>query len=146
MKGQVNGQRIDPLHVYTDLNTSGTSAQVYTSYEPVFIKFCDFDLCGAQTKGISHKIFAHFDYTWRDREDWIPYLGIGGEVEFAKKPCDDCCYNYCNPCCSTSCCTTSCCTTNCCTTNCCTTNCCDSCCTCAVSQWGVWLKGGVAFD
>jgi hypothetical protein len=134
------------LYVYTNLPNATTSNTVYTSHEPVFIKTCDIDRCSAQTKGISHKLFAHFDYTWRDREDWIPYLGVGGEVELAQKPCDDCCNNNCNPCyssCGTTCGTT--CGTSCssCGYNPC---CCGSCCTCALSQWGVWLKGGVAFD
>ncbi len=147
----------------------GTDAlQVYTSLNPVFIKLCDIDLYGARTKGISHKLFVHFDYTWTDREDWVPYMGIGGEIEFAPNPCDPCCNpcstccdpcgSCCNPCssccypcspCYSSCnsCDSSCCDP-CCSTSCTTTcnPCCDSCCTCAVSQWGLWIKGGVAFD
>jgi len=122
-------------------------AQVYTSKDPVFISYCDFDLCGARTKGLSHKIFAHVDYTWCDNECWVPYLGVGFEAEFGHKPCDDCCYNDCNTCLPCNPCSTSCNPCGPCNTNCCDNNCCDdSCCTCALSQWGVWLKGGVAFN
>jgi len=131
--------------LYTLDSVGANAEQVYTSLDPVFIKFNDFDLCGARTKGLSHKLFVNFDYTWCDHECWVPYLGIGGEVEFAQKPCDDCCNDWCNPC-GTSCspCDTACspCYSNCCDDNCCN----DSCCTAAVSQWGIWLKGGVAFN
>jgi len=112
--------------------------QVYTSLNPVFINFCDIDFCGARTKGRSHKLFAHIDYTWCDKECWTPYLGLGFEAEFGQKPCDDCCNNNYSDCCTP--CQTSC-------TNYCDNNCCNDCCNiCALSQWGIWLKGGLAFN
>jgi len=125
------------------LFTQGTGTlPIYTSKNPILINFCDIDLCGARTKGHSHKLFAHFDYTWTDQENYIPYLGVGGEVEFAHKPCDNS-FNNCDSCCST--CEPSCklccspCSPYC--------ACCDNscCCTCAVSQWGIWLKAGLGF-
>jgi len=136
------------LSIYDQIGESGAIVQIYTSFDPVFINLCDVDLRGARTKGRSHKIFAHFDYTWKDREEFVPYLGFGFETEFAQKPCDDCCNNCCNPCspCETSC-DSSC---NPCCTPCyrpCQPACCDSssCNTCALSQWGIWIKGGFAF-
>jgi len=136
--------------LYTVRSDNTYDEQVYTSKDPVFIKPGDIDKNGARTKGISHKLFAHFDYTWADREDWIPFLGVGGEVEFAQTPgndCNDSCGSCCTPC-STSCCDPcgTCCSP--CGTGCCSPcdSSCASCCSCALSQWGIWLKGGVAFN
>lgn len=87
------------------------------------------DYEGARTKGMSHKVFGHINYAWMDREV-VPFVGLGGFAEFGKGP--DCC-NDCDSCntCSTSC------------------NSCDDDCSCckniALSQWGLWLKGGVSF-
>lgn len=138
------------LDIFTDVGVSTTFGQIYTSREPVLLSFCDIDFNGALTKGLTHKVFFHFDYTWKDRENWIPYVGFGGEVEFAHRPnCDDCCERGSNPCsqCYNSCGTS--CNTLCNPCGwpydvCCCTNAC--CCQyCAVSQWGIWVKGGVAF-
>jgi len=136
----------DPL-IIVDALTS-TTAQVYTSKDPVFINLCNIDFNGARTKGMSHKIFIHFDYTWHNTKDWVPYLGIGGEVEFGV-PCND---NCCAPCCgprppynTDECCYqpygpyAAC-------DNSCYLNNDTTCCSCAVSQWGIWLKGGIAFS
>jgi len=116
------------LLIYDVANS--TTAQIYTSKEPVLLKFSDLDLCSARTRGLSHKLFAHFDYTWTDCSRWLPFIGIGGEIEFGKHN-DGCCTPPCN--------TTSCSPCNPCTSN------KTSCCYCAVSQWGIWLKGGVTF-
>ena len=59
---------------------------------------------------LSHKVFGHINYAWtedRDEDEWIPFLGLGGEVEFSGKVKDQ--YG-------------------------------------ALYQWGVWVKGGMAFD
>ncbi len=53
-----------------------------TSNPPVLITLEDLDLKGAETKGISHKIFGHINYTWMDCQDWLPYLGFGASAEF----------------------------------------------------------------
>ncbi|TET06959.1 hypothetical protein E3J79_00365 [Candidatus Dependentiae bacterium] len=124
----------NPLLIYDVANT--TTCQIYTSNNPTLIKFCDIDITGAGTKGISHKVFAHFDYTWREREEWVPYIGLGGEVEFGyqDKRCNSCsnsCYRSCSSCCVPPC-----------SATCDSSRCCNS---CALSQWGIWLKGGVAF-
>jgi len=121
-----------------DIATS-TTGQVYTSLNPALINFCDIDFNDAQTQGISHKIFAHFDYTWRDCEGMIPYIGLGGELEFGYGKNNNCCNSYnnsrgprCEPCICTPYSTYD--------------NPNSSCRQyCPLSQWGIWLKGGAAF-
>jgi len=59
---------------------------------------------------LSHKVFAHISYAWaedKDEDEWIPFLGLGGEAEFSGKTKGQ--YS-------------------------------------ALYQWGVWVKGGMAFD
>jgi hypothetical protein len=135
---------------------------MYSSFNPnVFLtsETKQWDLRGS--KGISNKIFGNFGYTWTEHCPWVPYFGVGAEVEFGQHKCecgctpasticqtnnpapivlqarsrgDDCC-NSCN-------------TNNNCNNNC---NSCDDenrddCCSCAISQWGIWVKGGVSFN
>ncbi len=60
-------------------------AQVADNPSPVFIKTSDLDLCSAtMPRSISHKFFWNISYAWdTDDNRWtIPFLGIGGEVEF----------------------------------------------------------------
>ncbi len=97
----------DSIQYRTGVNHAGGTQQ-HTSYQPVFLSCDDLNMCKTPS-ALSHKIFAHFSYAWDDKEDdeWIPFLGVGGEVEFSGKSCET--YS-------------------------------------AVSQWGVWLKGGLAFD
>jgi len=126
---------------------SGQHAQVYTSKNPILIKECDIDLCSAQSRGQSHKLFGHIDYTWSCCDRCTPYIGIGFEAEFAQQPCDNnscatckpysTCFYACNPCGiphESPCCGP-----------CCDDACCNSCAICPLSQWGVWLKCGCAF-
>ena len=87
---------------------------IRTSNPVVFIKESDVNIDDAETKGLSSKIFTHFSYTWEDKEDWVPYLGFGAEVEFDHNRRDS----------SSK----------------------DECLRCAISQWGVWAKGGIDFD
>lgn len=56
----------------------------HTSETPVLINLDNLDLTG--TRGISHKLFTHFNWVWKHREDsdWIPYIGLGGEIEFGR--------------------------------------------------------------
>ncbi len=77
---------------------------------PVFINTQDLDVTSAASpRAITHKIFAHFSYTWENKQT-KPYLGVGGEVEFeGVRPKDS------QPNKNT------------------------------LSQWGVWLKGGLGF-
>ena len=149
------------LYVYTNPTVDGTTAQVYTSLEPIFIKFCDIDFCGARTKALSHKVFGNIDYSFEEcagkfmcGDDVLPYLGIGFEAEFGKNPCDCCCNDCCGGC--NSCCNDSCGSCNsCCNTcvgacgtcgTCCDDCCCPDCCQwIPLTQWGVWLEGGIVF-
>jgi len=142
----------NPLLIYDF--SANTTHQIYTSLDPALISICDIDINGAKTKGISHKFFAAFDYTWRNLEEYVPYIGLGGEIEFGNFNDNSCC----NPCNSyTSCCSYAPCNScgPCGSTD--ATNCCGPCCSpcyntdssccnyCALSQWGIWFKGGFAF-
>ncbi len=99
----------------------GQIHHVKTSVNPIFLKCCDLATEQQETRGISHTVFTHLSYTW-DRDNWVPYLGIGGSVEFGK---------------STKC-----------ASDCDTSTSCDECkCVdCALSQWSVWVKGGLSFN
>jgi len=83
------------------------------------------DYDGAKTKGMSNKVFGNINYAWTDREV-VPFVGLGGFAEFGR---------------GTDCCSTS--------STTCTTSCqpktCSGCKNVALSQWGLWLKGGVSF-
>jgi len=107
---------------------------INTSIPPVFIKFSDINFAG--TQGISHKVFTHIGYTWIDREDYIPYLGLGMEAEFGQNNSDNC--NSCQSTCETSC------------ASFCDNTCDDDlngdCFRCSLSQWGVWIKAGLQFN
>lgn len=107
---------------------SGPATQQRTSNDPIFLSNEDIDLHGS--KGISHKIFAHLSYTWQECEDIVPYIGIGGKAEFGPRHGEVRCTSgsACSlinaqpiqPC-----------------------NDCTSCKNCALSEWGVWIKGGI---
>ena len=92
------------------------------SNEPCFLKCADLDL--TRTRGISHTIFTNLGYTW-ERECWSPYFGAGISAEFGSnnRSCD-------NDISGTSSNKVS----------------CGPCLDCAVSQWGIWVSGGVAFN
>lgn len=104
---------------------------ISTSIQPVFIKFSDINFAG--TQGISNKIFTHVGYTWINREDYIPFLGIGVEAEFGLNNSDNC--NSCESSCEKKFCDN---------------NCNDDlngdCFRCSLSQWGIWIKAGVQFS
>jgi hypothetical protein len=89
---------------------------INTSVPPIFITRNDLDFTGAQTSGSSNKLFGHLSYTWSYKTEWQPYLGFGGEIEWAHatkrdcKPCDDHDAQSC------------------------------------ASQWGLWVKTGATFN
>ena len=122
---------------------SGLAAdQTRTSLDPVFLNEAYIALPAARTQGMSHKVFGHVSYTWRDNDCWMPYLGVGGKAEFAAKHrCgdSDCCGDAninCNPIGSgrlQSCAPF-------------TDNDCGGCQRCNLSEWGVWIKGGISFN
>jgi hypothetical protein len=93
--------------------------QIRTSIQPIFITEDDLNVEGAETRGSSNKFFTHFSHTWVDREDWIPYIGIGCEVEFGNTSHGDDNDNN---------------------------NSCDHGIGCALSKWAILVKGGVSFD
>lgn len=95
----------------------GEHTQQRTSKDPIFIKTSDINLEGAETKGVSNRLFAHLSYNWDYCASWVPYIGIGGFYELAHSNTEDCEDQLED----------------------------DSCQDCSFSQWGVWLKGGVTF-
>ncbi len=97
-----------------------------TSGTATALSKADLDIDAARTRGISNKIFTDIGYTWWDHDDRvIPFLGIGAEIEFGKNT--SCCSNGCSGTCCDFCCKRRCCL--------------DA----ALSQWGLWLKGGISF-
>ncbi len=93
-------------------NANNTS--IKTSIDPLFITSRAINVCERRVHGSSSKLFTHFNYTWLERSQWKPYIGIGGEAEFSH---------------STSACESD----------------DDTCINAALSQWGIWLKGGMTF-
>ena len=127
--------------LYTKTLGDLTPTQVQTSVEPLFIKASDFDISGARTRGMSNKLFTNFGYIWKDRQEWQPFLGVGAEVEWGRNDDRFSC-SSCNSSCSCTPCQSS---NHCSPYHASTEN--GSCCkTIALTQWGVWVKGGVAFD
>ncbi|MCX5922160.1 MAG: hypothetical protein NTX86_02435 [Candidatus Dependentiae bacterium] len=130
-------------------NPSTAPLQTHSSLKPVYLTVDDVNLAG--TKGISHKIFTHLNYMWIDRDEWVPYVGIGAEVEFGSSSCGKSCNPAPTPCPSSSSdCKTSCkssssdCKTTCASSS--SDNKCHPCSPCSLSQWGIWIKGGVTFN
>ncbi len=107
-------------------NVPSGSDQTLTSKTPVFLSDCDLDFDAAATKGLSHKLFAHFSYKWIDKNAYVPFVGLGFSGEFADTSAD---------CCKTDK-----------TEKDCKPKCKEGCERCGLSQWGVWVKGGVSFD
>jgi len=129
----------DGGHNAVYLVPTASDVPVTSSVQPVLLSRSDLNL-GKSPSAITHKVFGHISYTWKDTDEcWVPFLGIGGEVEFAQNTdcCNDC-GDTCAPCSTTNGTTT--------TTNC---NSCDDCCDKrrgGFSIWGLWVKGGVSFD
>lgn len=92
----------------------------------VVITASDLDLTSGNTRGISHKVFTHFNYTWIECEDWIPFIGLGASGEFASNKSRSSNNSVSS------------------TNNC--NNSCDSCSDCGLSQWAVWFKLGLSFN
>ena len=95
----------------------GPDTQQLTSKEPVFLTVGDLDMCGARVKGSSNSFFTHISYSWDRCDCWTPYLGVGGKAEFAKNNVKNCTSDNGD----------------------------DSCQDGAISEWGIWIKGGVSF-
>jgi hypothetical protein len=138
---------VTPLPLGATSFTPGTVpvGYIYTSAEPVLIQESDFDLQG--TRGISNKIFTHFNYAWPNMNDgkWSPYVGLGVEAEFGSndKGCNSCDTSCDNPC-SSSVCTPTC---NYGYVNGQPCGALQSCCpNVALSQWGIWFKVGTSYN
>jgi len=129
----------EPLFGLTGEPDTDTADETRTSIQPVTLADATINYSG--NRGISNKIFTHLNYTWKDNEDWVPFIGIGASAEFGQS---------CRKGCESSCDTNACNTSSSCSTNACeTTPCGDvkrSCVSCALSQWAVWVKGGISFN
>lgn len=107
--------------------------QTRTSIQPIFIKDSDIDRVGVQ--GLSNKLYMNFSYQWVQHEDTVPFIGLGLFAEFGspfsscKSDSSSCGFDS-----SSS------------SSSCGDATCGDACANYAVSQWGVWLKGGVSFN
>ena len=56
---------------------------IVDTVSPVFFNTQDLDPKSAATPQIeTHKIFTFIGYSWIDKQHAIPFVGIGGEVEF----------------------------------------------------------------
>jgi hypothetical protein len=114
--------------LYIDQTETGYySNQLYTSSDPILIQECNFNLIGS--RGISNKFFTHLNWGWNDRDEtnWTPYFGFGAEVEFGNNSKN--CFPNAN------------------TTISCPSACDNGCCTsCAITQWGLWLKAGTSYN
>lgn len=137
--GNLDGNELDRERLYT-APTGGE--QVDISVSPIYLQCCDIDF-QTRNKALSNKVWTNIQWTWDlDRNcnplPCMPFLGIGAEVEFGKtdpecKECSlpsTCCVDPCveQPVCPTF------------------IDCDRDCIKLAVSQWGIWLKGGINFE
>jgi hypothetical protein len=111
-----------------------TNNPICVSNPPVFIQQSDLNICNI-SRGMSNSIFTELNYTWIDRDCWVPYVGIGARIEFGSTSDSNVTNNVNaiplnlvtnanggNICCG------------------------NSCGTCTASVWGVWIRGGVSFN
>jgi len=75
-------ETVTPLHFLT-------TDTLNTSTNPVFIQESDLDLEGAETSGLTNKVWGFVNYSFLDCENWIPYLGAGFEGEFGRHSGND---------------------------------------------------------
>lgn len=89
------------------------------------LKVSDINRVG--TKGLSHTVFGHMNYTWEANDDccWGFFVGLGGEAELGSRDSDSC---------KTTATTTSSCSTK-----------CNDYVKVSLSSWTVWAKAGVTF-
>lgn len=73
----------------TALHFLNTDDTLNTSKTPILIKETDLDLEGAETSGLTNKVWGFVNYSWLDCENWIPYLGAGFEGEFGRHSGND---------------------------------------------------------
>lgn len=59
-------------------------ATVNTSNPPVLLSDCDLNINGALLgSAISNALFFHISHVWQEKDDWSPFIGFGGETEWA---------------------------------------------------------------
>ncbi|HML19013.1 MAG TPA: hypothetical protein PKD74_00350 [Candidatus Dependentiae bacterium] len=131
--------------LYTHQASVPNFQSVFTSVQPELLQDFALDFEAARAQGISHKIFTHVNYMWKQCECYTPYFGIGGEVEFAQRTQDatvDCCRNKACDLTQQAAKNLSTCSTyieqkgkdfN-------------DCVTAALSQWGIWIKAGLSYN
>jgi hypothetical protein len=123
-----NSVLLNTVPIFT---TSTGTTPINASNPPITIAQTDVDLCSTGSQGISNSIFTELNYTWIDRECWVPYVGIGFKAEFGSTG-NQFCPNVANVT-----------VTNSSGVVC---NNCDNCASCAVSKWAIWIQGGVSFN
>jgi hypothetical protein len=138
--GGALGSTIDnPIEAFSDLDTlhsqPGGNEQINTSIPPRFIRPSSLDICSASTESTIHTLFVHFSYEWESRCISTPYIGIGGKISCAfqdNNPFKQVNVSRCPNACSASQCVSC-------------RPCLRECLSCAICEWGVWLKGGIAY-
>jgi len=114
---------------------SDPALPINTSETPVFIKETDLDVNGARMRGYSNKIFTHFNYSWNNCCDrWVPFVGFGVDGEFGSHKGN----NNNNSVSSSNVNNANVVNNNCGSNNGNHTN-------FGLSQWAIWIKGGVSF-
>lgn len=98
------------------VSAPGGAEQINTSIQPVLLTRDNIDVNSARVHNHAHKIFSHFTHTIMLSE-FHPYLSLGAEIEFGQGAFCSNVVKLNEPPCINA----------------------------ALSFWGVWLKGGVAF-
>ena len=96
-------------------NDLSVNNQINTSIQPVFISCADIDLNSAATSGFSHKMFTHYNHVINTPGRAQADIGLGSEIEFGRQAGPPPAIGD------------------------------DKCINCALSFWGIWLKGGVSW-
>lgn len=145
--------------VFADLTLS---TSIFTSNPPVFLSNCDVDTHSERSNALTHKLFTYIGYTWEEKTTWIPFLGLGAEIEFGshydpnencatisncckdlifckKENCEKKNTRLCERACNAICASVVDCDLDCNKSNCGLSE-------CSLSQWSVWVKGGVSFN
>lgn len=89
--------------------------QIQTSIQPIFIRCRDLDINSAATSGFSHKMFTYFNHTITSYGRAQAHIGLGSEIEFGRQAGPPPAIGN------------------------------DKCINCALSNWGIWLKGSVSW-
>lgn len=141
----VNGSSV-PIMNNQDFG-SGNFFQMYSSFDPIIFSTGDTSQWNfkAQSRGLSHKVFSNFGYVWRSRDCWQPFIGIGVEVEMGQT-CKLCCSAKAPHCITNS--PTPALTepTESSIQSCCPVEGEKTCIDAAISQWGLWIKGGASYN